>query len=67
MSEVNNAVRQAAKEKGVFLWQIADKLCVSEMTLIRRLRHELPQDQQTDVLEAIEKIYAEKRGGSKNE
>lgn len=62
MSEVNNAVRQAAKEKGVFLWQIADKLGVSEMTLLRRLRHELPQDQQAEVFAAIEKICAEKDG-----
>ena len=44
----NTDVRQYAKKNGVFLWQCAQAMGISEPTMTRRLRTELPeQDKQT--------------------
>ena len=44
----NTDVRQYAKKNGVFFWQCAQAMGVSESTMTRRLRTELPeQDKQT--------------------
>lgn len=44
----NKDVRAYAKEKGVKLWQIAKAMGISEPTMTRKLRAELPeQDKQT--------------------
>jgi hypothetical protein len=44
----NKDIRIYAKEKGVFFWQIAKVMGVSEPTMTRRLRSELSeQDKQT--------------------
>lgn len=55
----NLDIRAAAKSAGVFLWEIADKLGVSEPTFIRSLRKELSDAQKTRVLAAIEEIRHE--------
>ncbi len=39
----NTDVRAYAKEKGVKLWQIAKVLGISEPTMTRKLRSELPE------------------------
>ena len=36
-------------------WRIADEMNVCEATLQRRLRHQLPADQEAEVLEAIDR------------
>ena len=38
------------------LWQIADDMGVSEVTLIRKLHHELPEAEKQEVLSVIEKL-----------
>lgn len=44
----NKDLRRYAKEKGVSFWQIAKAMGISEPTMTRRLRNELPeQDKQT--------------------
>lgn len=44
----NTDVRQYAKKNRVFLWQCAQAMGISEPTMTRRLRTELPeQDKQT--------------------
>lgn len=55
----NLDVRAAAKSTGVFLWEIADKLGVSEPTFIRSLRKELSVAQKAKALAAIEEIKHE--------
>ena len=40
---------------GMPYWRIADELGISEITLIRKLRHQLQPDQEAEVLEAIRK------------
>lgn len=57
----NMDLRQKAKEKGVFFWQIAAELGISEPTMTRRLRFELPEQEKQKYLTIIEKLSAEKR------
>lgn len=59
MMKRNNDIRSAAKIAGVYLWEIADKLGVSEPTFIRSLRKELPDARKARVLAAIEEIKHE--------
>lgn len=57
----NMDLRQKAKEKNVFFWQIARELGVSEPTMTRRLRFELPEQEKRKYLSIIDKLSAEKR------
>lgn len=50
----NVEVRAAMKNSGVFQWEIAERLGVSEATVSRMLRHELPPEQKAEILRAIE-------------
>lgn len=49
----NKAVRNLAKENHVFLWQIANRLGVSEQTLNRWLRTPLSPEKERAVMAAI--------------
>lgn len=56
MSDKTNAeVRQALRDKGLRQWQLAERLGVSENTLCRQLRKELPAEQKARILKAISK------------
>lgn len=56
----NKEIRKTAREKNVNLWEIADKLKISEPTMTRKLRHELPEAEKTKILAIIDEI-AERR------
>lgn len=55
----NLEVRLAAKNAGVFLYEIAEKLGVSEPTFNSYLRKELSDGMKAKVLAAIEEIEQE--------
>ena len=57
----NAAIRTRAKEKGVRLWELAEIMGISEPTITRRLRRELPAEQQEKMLALIDEIAAEKK------
>lgn len=57
----NLDVRTIAKENGVRLWEIADKLGISEPTITRKLRRELPADEKQKILSIIDEIAAAKQ------
>lgn len=59
MIKCNTEIRAAAKSAGVFLYEIAEKLDVSEPTFIRYMRKELSDAMKTKVLAAIEEIKRE--------
>ena len=50
----NVAVRAAMQKNGLFQWEVAERIGVSDSTLSRMLRHELPPEQKADILRAIE-------------
>ena len=49
MKTANLELRRTAKANGVALWQIADKLGISEPTMTRRLRSELPENEKQKI------------------
>lgn len=53
---MNNDIREKAKANGVFLYAVAAEMGISEPTLIRWLRFELPQEKKQRILSAIEQI-----------
>ncbi len=58
----NKAVRDAAKNYGVKLWELAEALGINDGNLSRKLRHELPDEEQVEIIEIIINIAHEKGG-----
>ena len=58
---VNTLIRDKAKARKVKLWQIADVMGITDAAFSRKLRKELPNDEQKNILEIIEQIAAEQR------
>lgn len=56
----NAAIRAKAKENGVKLWQIADKLGIYDANFSRKLRKELSAEETAKILDIIEQLAAEK-------
>ncbi len=59
MIKRNTEIRAAAKSAGVFLYEIAEKLGVSEPMFNRMLRKELDEPTKRKALAAIEQIRRE--------
>ena len=59
MIKHNNDIRTKARENGVYLYEIAEKLNISEPTFNRWLRKELSEDLKQKALAAIELIREE--------
>lgn len=55
-SAQNMDLRIAMKLHGVPFWKLADALNVSEVTVYRKFRHELPDDQKKEIMKIIEKL-----------
>lgn len=51
----NVEIRDMITKNGLFLWQLADMLNVSESTVYRWLRHELPQERKKEIMSAIQR------------
>lgn len=52
----NKDIREAAKEAGVFLWQIAAEYGVNDGNFSRKLRKELPAAEKDKILEIISRL-----------
>ena len=52
----NIDLRQAFRVANVKQWEVADALGISEMTFVKWLRKELPEEKKALVREAIEKV-----------
>lgn len=55
----NLELRKAAKAAGIPLWRIADAIGVSEPTMTRKLRHELPENEKKQLLNLIKQLARE--------
>ena len=55
----NSDIRNRIKESNVKQWRVALAIGVSEQTLIRWLRAELPEDKKAAMLAAIDKLSEE--------
>lgn len=61
MQRPNDDLRERAQKKGVYLWQIAERLGVHPSTMSVRLRRELGKDEKKTVQRIIDEI-AKDRG-----
>lgn len=52
----NTDVREVAKAAGVKLWQIADKLGITDGNFSRKLRKELPEDEKQKIFAIIDDL-----------
>lgn len=52
-------VKQLAKQNGVYLWQIAEKLGINDGNFSRKLRKPLSDEDTERVLSAIDQLKAE--------
>lgn len=52
----NKEIREAARQAGVKLWQIADALGMTDGNFSRKLRHELTEGQKEKVYAIIAKL-----------
>lgn len=59
----NDDIRREARANGVPFWRIANALSISEPTMTRRLRHELPQQEKEKIKEAILQLAHEREAG----
>ena len=62
----NVEIRKAAKERGVKLWEIANRIGVNDGNFSRKLRKELSFDEKNRILAVVDEIAASRDGG-KNE
>ena len=51
----NHEIKDALKEANLKQWQLAELLQISEFTLSRKLRNELPEADKKEILEVIQK------------
>ena len=56
----NKKIRSYAKEKGVRLWEVAMKLHLTDGNFSRKLRLELPEEEQSKICFYIDEIAREK-------
>lgn len=57
----NVKIRDAAKQTGVYLWEIAERFGCNDGNFSRKLRRELPEDEQRRILGIIAELAAEKK------
>lgn len=55
----NKEIRESAKRKGVFLWQIANALGINDGNFSRKLRKELPEEEKNKILAIIDQLSKE--------
>ena len=54
--KTNLDIRKTAKEKGVYLWQIADYLGMYDTNFSKLLRKELPTNKREEILQIIDEL-----------
>lgn len=56
ITRANEDLREKARKAGVFLWQIAGHMGMSEPTLTRHLRVPMPEDERAAFLRALDDL-----------
>ena len=57
----NKEIRNAAKNAGVHLWQVAAAYGINDGNFSRKLRQELPKEEKEKILTIIDRLAQEKR------
>lgn len=58
----NKDIREVAKQAGVCLWQIAERLGMNDGNFSRKLRRELTQEEREKIMGIIAELEREKEG-----
>lgn len=56
MKIANNDIKSQAKISGVYLWQVAQRLGITDSTLSRKLRRELPTEEKERIFNIIDEL-----------
>lgn len=56
MLKTNQDIKKAVKEANLFLWQVADKLNMSDSDFSRILRYELSAEKKEQILKIIKEL-----------
>ena len=60
MEKKNKDIRKEITRAGLTLWQVGERWKgISEVTMVRRLRHELTDAEKDEIREAIKKLQKE--------
>lgn len=57
----NSAIKVRLMKCDIRQWELARKMGISETTLYRRLREELPREERNRILSIIDEIAAERK------
>ena len=55
----NEDIKKAAKEAGIRLWRIAEKLGITDAMFSRKLRYEIPEEERKQIFSIIEQLKGE--------
>lgn len=55
----NKQIRDAARDAGIRLWQVAERLGINDGNFSRKLRRELPPSEREKVLNIIQELSQE--------
>ena len=61
--KANIEIRNECRKSGLFLWQLCEPLNISEPTITRWLRHELPPEKKAQILTIIKTLKEGKNDG----
>ena len=59
--KANMEIRNAAKKDGIRLWEVAAVCGINDGNFSRKLRQELPQEEQEKILAIIDQLAREKQ------
>lgn len=51
---INERIKEAMESQGLKQWEVAELIGISEFTLSRKMRHELPAEEQDRIVSLIE-------------
>lgn len=61
--KANKEIREHAKNKGIFLWEIAEIVGVNDGNFSRKLRRELSESEKQEIIKIIDEL-AEKKAAA---
>ena len=61
MAQSNMDIRQLAREKGAYLWEVARQHCCNDGNFSRKLRVELPESDKRAIRSIIKRIANERQ------
>jgi len=60
----NRKLRRDIKDLGLYCWEVADEMGVSEATFFRRLRHPLTPEGEVEIRRAMRTIHTRRTDGA---